>query len=201
MNSAARSNGSSRPQPRIRVGKLSGAVGTHAHLDPAIEARVCERLGLKPAALSHAGRPARPARGVSHHAGAHRLEHRPLGHRVSPPAADRGARSGGILHRRPEGQLRDAAQAQPDHRRKAQRPRARRPRQCGRRAGKRRALARTRHQPFQRRAHHLARFVHPARLHAGEAAQAGRAPPRLSGEHGAQSRIYQRPLPSARRSC
>ena len=37
---------------RIRVGKLSGAVGTHAHLDPAVEAAVCKRLGLIPAALS-----------------------------------------------------------------------------------------------------------------------------------------------------
>jgi adenylosuccinate lyase len=37
---------------RIRVGKLSGAVGTHAHLDPAIEQSVCEKLGLKPATLS-----------------------------------------------------------------------------------------------------------------------------------------------------
>jgi adenylosuccinate lyase len=37
---------------RIRVGKLSGAVGTHAHLDPKIERAVCERLGLKPATLS-----------------------------------------------------------------------------------------------------------------------------------------------------
>ncbi|MGZ5522800.1 MAG: lyase family protein, partial [Chthoniobacterales bacterium] len=37
---------------RIRVGKLSGAVGTHAHLDPAIERSVCEKLGLKPATLS-----------------------------------------------------------------------------------------------------------------------------------------------------
>ena len=37
---------------RIRVGKLSGAVGTHAHLDPKIERTVCERLGLKPATLS-----------------------------------------------------------------------------------------------------------------------------------------------------
>ena len=37
---------------RIRVGKLSGAVGTHAHLDPAIERAVCERLGLKAAKLS-----------------------------------------------------------------------------------------------------------------------------------------------------
>src|SRR5260370_33112363 len=38
-------------QPRLRVGKLSGAVGTHAHLDPRVAARVGERLGLKPAAL------------------------------------------------------------------------------------------------------------------------------------------------------
>jgi adenylosuccinate lyase len=37
---------------RIRVGKLSGAVGTHAHLDPRIERSVCERLGLKAATLS-----------------------------------------------------------------------------------------------------------------------------------------------------
>ena len=34
------------------VGKLSGAVGTHAHLDPRVEEYVCEKLGLKPAALS-----------------------------------------------------------------------------------------------------------------------------------------------------
>jgi len=37
---------------RIRVGKISGAVGTHAHIDPKIERAVCEKLGLKPATLS-----------------------------------------------------------------------------------------------------------------------------------------------------
>ena len=37
---------------RVRVGKLSGAVGTHAHLDPAIERSVCEKLGLKAATIS-----------------------------------------------------------------------------------------------------------------------------------------------------
>jgi adenylosuccinate lyase len=37
---------------RIRVGKLSGAVGTHAHLDPQIERDVCEHLGLRPAKIS-----------------------------------------------------------------------------------------------------------------------------------------------------
>jgi adenylosuccinate lyase len=37
---------------RIRVGKLSGAVGTHTHLDSRIERDVCERLGLRAAAIS-----------------------------------------------------------------------------------------------------------------------------------------------------
>ncbi len=37
---------------RIRVGKISGAVGTHAHVDPKVERVVCEKLGLKPATLS-----------------------------------------------------------------------------------------------------------------------------------------------------
>ena len=37
---------------RIRVGKLSGAVGTHAHLDPEVEREVCERLGLRAATIS-----------------------------------------------------------------------------------------------------------------------------------------------------
>src|SRR5207237_9704865 len=37
---------------RIRVGKLSGAVGTHAHLDPRIECEVCQKLGLRPATIS-----------------------------------------------------------------------------------------------------------------------------------------------------
>jgi adenylosuccinate lyase len=37
---------------RIRVGKISGAVGTHAHVDPKIERIVCEELGLRPATIS-----------------------------------------------------------------------------------------------------------------------------------------------------
>src|SRR5246500_1771655 len=36
----------------IAVGKLSGAVGTHAHLDPRVEEQVCRRLGLKPDLIS-----------------------------------------------------------------------------------------------------------------------------------------------------
>ncbi len=36
----------------VRVGKISGAVGTFAHLDPDVEEQVCQRLGLKPAPVS-----------------------------------------------------------------------------------------------------------------------------------------------------
>jgi len=36
----------------VRVGQLSGAVGTHTHLDPKIEKAVCRALGLRPAAIS-----------------------------------------------------------------------------------------------------------------------------------------------------
>lgn len=32
----------------MRVGKLSGAVGTYANIDPSVEEYVCEKLGLKP---------------------------------------------------------------------------------------------------------------------------------------------------------
>ena len=37
---------------QMRVGKLSGAVGNAAHLDPEYEVRICERLGLGVAAVS-----------------------------------------------------------------------------------------------------------------------------------------------------
>lgn len=36
----------------VAVGKLSGAVGTFAHLPPSVEARVCAKLGLDPAPIS-----------------------------------------------------------------------------------------------------------------------------------------------------
>ncbi len=36
----------------VRVGQLSGAVGTHAHLDPKVEAYVCKKLGLRAAPIS-----------------------------------------------------------------------------------------------------------------------------------------------------
>lgn len=42
----------SQARERVRVGKISGAVGTHAHLDPRVEAYVCEKLGLLASPLS-----------------------------------------------------------------------------------------------------------------------------------------------------
>src|SRR5262249_44567703 len=41
-----------RARATINVGKLSGAVGTFAHLPPSIEADVCRRLGLQPAPVA-----------------------------------------------------------------------------------------------------------------------------------------------------
>lgn len=42
-----------RARETIGVGKISGAVGTFAHLPPSVEAHVCEKLGLRPAPASN----------------------------------------------------------------------------------------------------------------------------------------------------
>jgi adenylosuccinate lyase len=41
-----------RAREAVSIGKISGAVGMFAHLDPSIEDAVCRRLGLAPAAVS-----------------------------------------------------------------------------------------------------------------------------------------------------
>lgn len=41
-----------RAAEELRVGKLSGAVGTFAHLEPEMEEKICHRLGLEPAPIS-----------------------------------------------------------------------------------------------------------------------------------------------------
>src|SRR3954466_5370209 len=41
-----------RARATINVGKISGAVGTYAHLPPSVEADVCKRLGLEPAPVA-----------------------------------------------------------------------------------------------------------------------------------------------------
>lgn len=42
-----------RARETVRVGKISGAVGTYANIDPIIEQKVCRKLGLEPAAVSN----------------------------------------------------------------------------------------------------------------------------------------------------
>jgi len=42
-----------RARVTVSVGKISGAVGTYAHLPPSIEADVCKRLGLQPAPIAN----------------------------------------------------------------------------------------------------------------------------------------------------
>ncbi|MBI3330786.1 MAG: adenylosuccinate lyase [Candidatus Omnitrophica bacterium] len=42
----------SRERRAVSVGNVSGAVGTFANVDPAVERRVCRRLGLRPAPIS-----------------------------------------------------------------------------------------------------------------------------------------------------
>ena len=41
-----------RARDQVAVGKISGEVGTYAHLDPAVEAHVCRQLGLSPARIA-----------------------------------------------------------------------------------------------------------------------------------------------------
>jgi adenylosuccinate lyase len=41
-----------RAMEEVRVGKISGAVGTYANIDPFVEQYVCDKLGLKPAPIS-----------------------------------------------------------------------------------------------------------------------------------------------------
>jgi adenylosuccinate lyase len=41
-----------RAREAVRIGKISGAVGTFAHVDPDVEEEVCRLLGLEPAPIS-----------------------------------------------------------------------------------------------------------------------------------------------------
>ncbi|EST10849.1 adenylosuccinate lyase [Sporolactobacillus laevolacticus] len=41
-----------RAADEVQYGKISGAVGTYANIDPAVESYVCEHLGIKPAPIS-----------------------------------------------------------------------------------------------------------------------------------------------------
>ena len=109
----------------MRVGKLSGAVGTYSAADPEVERIACERLGLEPAPSStqilQRDRHAEVLNALALLAAS--LERFAL--EIETSRTHRGARGGGAVRQRPEGLVRDAAQAQPDRLRAHLRPRAR----------------------------------------------------------------------------
>ena len=131
---------------------ISGAVGTFANVDPQIESAGRGRARPDAGADLDPGDPARPACGVLRHARRDRLRHRADRDRDPPSAAYRGRRGRRIVRRRPEGQLGDAAQAQPGAEREPDRPcpPGARCRDPG--ARERGAVARARHRAFLGRA-------------------------------------------------
>ena len=158
-------------------------------------------LGLTPETVAHAGRRARPARGLLRGAGARRGGHRAARDQRAPLAAERGGRGRGGVHRGPEGVERDAAQAKPHPEREPLRPGARRPRRGGAGARGRGALARARHLALVGRAHDRARRDGDARVHARARRGARRGARRLPGEPPAKPRARRRSSTSARRCC
>ena len=148
-----------RARAAIAVGKLSGAVGTYSNVDPAVEAFVCERLGLAPGAGDPGARP-RPSRRAAVRVRVARRDDRGVRARDPPPPAHRGARGRGAVPRRgAEGLERDAPQAQPGQVRAALRARAGAARQRAGRARERRAVARARHLALVGRADRAPRLV------------------------------------------
>ena len=178
----------------MRVGKLSGAVGTYAATGPGAGAARVRASRSRAGASLHADHPARPARGAPRGARRHRVVARRVRARDPPPRADGGPRGRGAVRRRPEGLLGDAAQAQPDHRRAHLRPRARRTRRRAGRARERRPLARARHLALVRRARRHPRRVPRGRLHARPLRVARRRPRRSRRPHAREPRREPRPL-------
>ena len=76
----------------IAVGKISGAVGTHAHVPPDVEEEVCAALGLGTEPGVHPDRPARSPCCVSECPRAPGGDGRKTGARNSAPAEERGER-------------------------------------------------------------------------------------------------------------
>ena len=150
----------------IGTGKISGPVGTYSHLGPDVEADVLAALGLhadpvstqivqrdRHAALADGDRdPGRVPRALCD--------------RGPQPPAHRDRRAPGAVQARPEGLVGDAAQAQPDPVRTDRGARAAPSRVCPHGARGPAALARARHQPFERRAGDPARRDDRPRLHA-----------------------------------
>ena len=148
---------------QMRVGKLSGAVGNAAHLEPEYEEAICKRLGLERRGSFVTGDPTRPARVLCCNPGGHRVDAGQDRHRDSPSAAHRSSRGRRIFQRKAEGLIGDAAQAQSGYLRADQRAGTRGAFQRPGCAGECRPVARARHLAFVGGANHPARFDHPGR--------------------------------------
>ena len=144
----------------MRVGKLSGAVGTFAHLEPEPGDGICQRLGVEAGGHQFPGDPARPPRRLPVHLGGDRLHAGQDRHRDPPSAAYRGAGGGRVLQRRAEGIFGHAAQAQSGDLRTDQRPGAGSAGQRSGGPGKRRLVARTGHLALLGGARYPAGFHH-----------------------------------------
>ena len=150
----------------MRVGKLSGAVGTYASADPEVERVACERLGPRARARLDADHPARPPRRAAGALAVVAASLEKFALEIRHLARTEVARGTGAVPPRPEGLVGDAAQAQPDLGRADLRPRARRPQPRARRARERGALARARHLALLGRARRDPGRLPRARLHA-----------------------------------
>ncbi len=89
----------------VAVCAISGAVGTYAHADPRIEAHVARALGLAAETVSTQVIPRDRHAAFFLHVGGGGQRYRAVGDRGAPSAAQRGARGGGVLPSRAEGQL------------------------------------------------------------------------------------------------
>ena len=148
----------------LRVGKISGAVGTFGHIGPEAEELICARLNLKPAPVaSQVIQRDRHAAFVCALALTTALcEKIALEVRHLQRTEVREAEE--YFAQGPEGQLRHAPQDEPGDQRADLRAGARGPRQCAGGLRGYRPLARARYLPLLGGARDPARFHHPHRL-------------------------------------
>ena len=137
-----------RARETVSVGKLSGAVGTFAHLPPSIEADVCRQSRPRAGAGCITGDSARSPRRAFGGAGDYRVVPRKIRTRDSRPAEDGDRRSRGTVRQGTEGLVGHAAQAQPDRLRADRGTGAAGAGQRRRVAREQRVMARARHLSF-----------------------------------------------------
>ena len=178
----------------IRVGKISGAVGTFANIAPEIEEAVCARLGLKPAPVStqivqrdrHAqffSTLAIAGCSIEKIATQFRLLQHTEIREVEEYFAPSQKGSSAMPHKRnpisSENLSGLGARAQG---------------QCHGRNGKRCTVARKRYQPLIGRACYRSGFHNPARLHAGASHKGCRPADGTSGQHETQHVRFRKPF-------